>query len=67
MKFKQKKQDGDFKKDDIEEKDRDHANKAKATKKKNKNRKRTYPVCMEYYEPYNIAIFGLVSKEIQIH
>lgn len=22
---------------------------------------------MEYYEPYNIAIFGLVSKEIQIH
>ena len=35
--------------------------------KKSKSRKQTYPVCMEYYEPYNIAIFGLVSKEIQIH
>lgn len=35
--------------------------------KKNRNKKQTYPVCMEYYEPYNIAIFGLVSKEIQIH
>ena len=24
-------------------------------------------MCMNYYEPYNIAIFALVSKEIQIH
>lgn len=22
---------------------------------------------MEYFEPYNIAVFGLVSKELQIH
>ena len=29
--------------------------------------KQTYPVCMSYFEPHNIAIFGLVSKEVQIH
>jgi hypothetical protein len=26
--------------------------------------KQTYPVCLSYFEPHNIAIFGLVSKEI---
>ena len=35
--------------------------------KKKTDRKQTYPVFMEYYEPFNIAVFGLVSKEIQIH
>lgn len=35
--------------------------------RKRKDSKKTYPMCMDYYEPYNIAIFGLVSKEIQIH
>ena len=29
--------------------------------------KTTYPMCMEYFEPYNVAIFGLVSREIEIH
>ena len=24
-------------------------------------------MCMEYYEPENVAIFALVSREIQIH
>ena len=24
-------------------------------------------MCMQYYEPSNIAIFGLVSREVQIH
>lgn len=38
----------------------------KETKKtgKKQEKKKTYPICMEYYEPYDIAIFGLVSKEI---
>lgn len=26
-----------------------------------------YPLCMEYYEPYNVGIFGLVTKQVQIH
>lgn len=29
--------------------------------------KTTYPMCMEYYEPENAAIFALVSREVQIH
>jgi len=37
------------------------------TRKKNLESKKTYPMCMEYYEPYNIALFALVSREIQIH
>jgi hypothetical protein len=36
-------------------------------KRKAKESKPTYPMCMEYYEPFNIAIFALVSREIQIH
>jgi len=32
--------------------------------RKKKDKKKTYPICMQYYEPFNIAIFGLVSKEI---
>jgi hypothetical protein len=28
--------------------------------------KKTYPIKMEFYEPENVAIFALVSKEIQI-
>lgn len=64
--YNRSKRDNDMNKreDSMIENDRETANKAKAKNKKNKNRKRTYPVCMEYYEPFNIAIFGLVSKEI---
>jgi len=29
--------------------------------------KQTYPMCMGYYEPTNVAVFALVSKEIQLH
>lgn len=27
----------------------------------------TYPLQIAYYEPCNLAIFGLVTREIQIH
>jgi ABC-type branched-subunit amino acid transport system ATPase component len=39
----------------------------KKTGKKEGEKKKTYPICMEYVEKYDIAVFGLVSKEIQIH
>ena len=29
--------------------------------------KATHPLRIEYYEPYNLAIFALVTREIQIH
>lgn len=29
--------------------------------------KQTYPMCMGYYEPASVAVFALVSKEIQLH
>ena len=32
--------------------------------KKKQQFKKTYPMCMEYYEPHSVAIFALVSKEI---
>jgi len=32
--------------------------------KRNQESKKTYPMCMQYYEPANIAIFGLVSREV---
>lgn len=28
---------------------------------------RPYPLCMTYYEPHNCVIFGLITKEVQIH
>lgn len=37
-----------------------------AKKKKSDAQKKAYPMCMDYYEPESIAIFGLVSREIQI-
>ena len=32
--------------------------------RQNKIGRKTYPMCIKYYEPYNIAIFALVSREI---
>ena len=26
-----------------------------------------YPLCLTYYEPHNAVIFGLITKEVQIH
>ena len=34
--------------------------------RRNLKTKVTYPMCMEYYEPEDAAVFALVSKEIQI-
>ena len=33
-------------------------------RKKNKRQKKSYPLLISYFEPYEIAIFVLVSREI---
>lgn len=43
-------------------------NQEKSRKKvKTKNAYQVYPMCMDYYEKENVAIFALNSREIQFH
>lgn len=32
-----------------------------------KSKKKTYPMCMDYFEPEDLAVFGLANCEIQLY